>query len=85
MGPSDATSTSHTTPATQSKRRSHHKKSKCPYCSKEVFDLKRHLRMHTKNDEIEETDVERSFHIAVKSTRRRGSQRPGKRRGIPLK
>lgn len=29
--------------------------------------------------------MERSFHIAVKSTRRRGSQRPGKRRHIPLK
>ena len=85
VGPPDATSTSHTTPATQSKCRSHHKKSKCIYCSKEVFDLKRHLRMHAKNDEIEEVDVERSFHVAVKSTRRRGPQRPGKRPGIPLK
>ena len=66
VGLSDATPTSHTTPATQSKVRSHHKKSKCLYCSKEVFDLKRHLRMHAKNDEIEEVDVERSFHVAVK-------------------
>ena len=41
--------------------------------------------MHAKNDEIEEADVERSFYVAVKSTRRRGSQRPGKRPGIPLK
>ena len=84
VGPPDATSTSHTTPATQSKCRSHHKKSKCPYCSKELFDLKGHLRMHAKNDEIEEADVERSFHVAVKSTRRRGSQRPSKRPGILL-
>ena len=29
--------------------------------------------------------MERSFYVAVKSTRRRGSQRPGKRPGIPLK
>ena len=43
VGPPDATSTSHTTPATQSKCRSHHKKSKCPYCSKELFDLKRRM------------------------------------------
>ena len=58
VGPPDATSTSHTTPATQPKCRSHHKKSKCNYRSKEVFDLKRHLRMHAKNDKIEEADVE---------------------------
>ena len=51
VGPPDATSTSHTTPATQSKCRSHHKKSKCPYCSKQLFDLKWHLRMHAKNDD----------------------------------
>ena len=40
------------------KRRSHHKKYKCPFCSKELFDLKRHLRMHAKNEEIEEGEVE---------------------------
>ena len=41
------------------KRRSHHKKYKCPFCSKELFDLKRHLRMHAKNEEIEEGEQKR--------------------------
>jgi len=48
------------------KGRSHHKKSKCPYCKKEVFDLKRHLRMHVRQEEIEEGEVDRAFNVAAK-------------------
>ena len=46
--------------------RSHHRKSTCPYSKKEVFDLKRHLRMHVRNEEIEEGDVDRAFNVAAK-------------------
>lgn len=67
------------------KRRSHHKKCKCLFCSKEVFDLKRHLRMQEKNEDIDEVDVHKSFSIAVNTTKRRGSRRPGNRKGLPLK
>lgn len=66
------------------KGRSHHKKSKCPYCNKEVFDLKRHLRMNAKQ-EIEEGEVDRAFNVAVKTTRHRRPQRPGNRKGLPMK
>ena len=67
------------------KARSHHKKSKCPYCKKEVFDLKRHLRMHARQEEIEEGDVDKAFNVAAKKIKRRGPQRSGKRKGLPLK
>ena len=67
------------------KSSSHHKKSKCPYCNKEVFDLKRHLRMHAKQEEIEEGEVDKAFNVAVHTTRRRGPQRSGMRKGLPMK
>ena len=73
------------TDSSTKKRRSHHKKCKCPSCSKEVFDLKRHLRMHVKNEDIDEVDVDKSFSIAVNTTKRRGPRRPGNRKGLPLK
>ena len=60
------------TDSSTKKRRSHHKKCKCPSCSKEVFDLKRHLCMHIKNEDIDEVDVDKSFSIAVNTTKRRG-------------
>lgn len=73
------------TDSSTKKRRSHHKKCKCPSCSKEVFDLKRHLCMHVKNEDIDEVDVDKSFSIAVNTTKRRGPRRPGNRKGLPLK
>lgn len=73
------------TDSSTKKRRSHHKKCKCPSCSKEVFDLKRHLCMHVKNEDIDEVDVDKSFSIVVNTTKRRGPRRPGNRKGLPLK
>ena len=64
---------------------SHHKKMKCVFCGKEVFDLKRHLRMHANNEEIEDAELEKSFSIATKANKRRGPRRPGNRKGLPLK
>lgn len=41
--------------------------------------------MHAKQEEIEEGEVDRAFNVAVKTTRRRGPQRPGNRKGLPMK
>ena len=69
-------------------RRSHHRKLKCPLCTTEVFDLKRHIRSHVKKDGLSEHKVNQVYSVAVVANKRHGPPRKsnqGSRAGLPYK
>ena len=69
-------------------KRSHHRKLKCPLCTTEVFDLKRHLRSHVKKDGLPEHKINQVYSVAVVQNKQRGPPRKsndGSRAGLPYK